>query len=49
VRETIERGDSGRREPERLAEIEVMSQTILIQLTVTDEIIAGIFEDITAR
>jgi len=45
VRETIEGGDSSRREPERFAEIEVMSQ---IQLT-TDEINAGIFEYITAR
>ena len=41
-------GESGRREPE-FAEIEMTSETILIRRTITDELIAGILEDITAR
>lgn len=49
MRETIEGVIVAGENQRGFAEIEVMSQTILNQLTVTDEINAGIFEDITAR
>jgi hypothetical protein len=49
VRDTIEGVIAAGENQRGFAEIEVASQTILIQLTITDELIEGILEDITAR